>query len=257
MGKSPARIKGARGAVTVSKKLPREMLEDIWKRTGLSGVEVAKRAGYATPSGFYALMQEQKQGSRKIPHQAIKRLIPVFRGMGNPPIEIDELLAISDAAPSSEPINRAMVRVASRATDHLALVNETGGDLLPIRLRAEASVYIDSDAPAKSYGVSVIGVSPEYPEKSQSVVLVLDDHGAPAFRRGTQLHVVSREQFTDKALEGRHVVVLADPRQGLAKVLVARVERAEASGEPVISTMTGDRLEGKIVGVVVGAYVRF
>lgn len=84
-------------------KLPREVLKELMERSGLSGLEIAKQAGYRSASGYYRLMQQQVQGDKLIAHEAIKRLIPVLRGRGNPPITLDELMAISDAAPSLMP----------------------------------------------------------------------------------------------------------------------------------------------------------
>lgn len=241
-----------------TKKLPREILHDLWKRTGLSGIEVAQRAGYKAPSGFYGLMQP-KQGTRRIPHESILKLIPVLRGLGTPPITTDELLAISDAAPEelSSRVGRGLSTAMSTAVARGEHVAETGGDLLPIRLRAERGVYVDPAAPARRYGASIVGTTPEYGLPDQFAVLVTDDHASPWYRRGAQLHVVKPSAMERGQQEGRRVVVFAGSRDGLSEVVIGRYVSADGvTGEPVIEAPDGSPLVGTIAAVVVGVYGR-
>lgn len=242
--------------MTGKSKAPREVLIDLWRRTGLSGSEIAKRAGYATPSGFYSLTHEVKQGNRKISHEAIRKLIPVMRGLGSPPVTIDELLAISDAAPDTKTEAAALSRVSSAAADVIALNSETGGALLPLRYRAERGTYARKDTPPRNFGTSRIGVSPEFPLFAQSAVVVNDEHALPTFKRGTHLHVVQYAVFKGHPMAGRAVLIAVNGPADLVEIIVGRVGRVEDDGRMVLVGKDGTEVAGEVVGVVVGAYVR-
>lgn len=247
----------AKARAAMSKKPPREILKDIWRRSGLSGIEVAKRAGYATASGFYALTHDTKQGDRPIPHEAIKKLIPVLRGLGSPPITVDELLAISNAAPTVQSVSTGMSSMVSEAADRIALAQETGGALLPIRYRAEKGTYIDKGQPARNYGTSRIALSVEFPLVVQMAAVVSDDHAADMFKRGTHLHIVQVTAFTSASLVGRPVLATTGQRGELAEVIVCRVHRLEDDGTLSLVGLDGRDVSGSVVGVIIGAYVRF
>jgi len=240
---------------TQPKELPRDALKRLWKRTGLSGIEVAKRAGYAAPSGFYALMQD-RQGSRPIAHEAIKRLIPVFRGLGEPPVTVDELLAISDAASPGPVATQSLSTAVTAAADTVAFGKETiGGVLLPIRYRCERGTYVDTKAPARNYGSSRIAVSTEYPMMAQCAAIVSDQHAAAMFKQSTHLHVVQRSAFNTAEMGGRTVILGTSTRGDLVEVIVARVQRVDDGGELRFVSAAGDDVTGTVLGVVVGAYV--
>lgn len=239
------------------KKLPRELLAELMERSGLSGLEIAKQAGYRSASGFYRLMQAGVQKDKPISHEAIKRLIPVLRGRGNPAITIDELLAISDASTHSlsPALGPALSEVVTRGQEEAELIRETGGDLLPIKLRVERGVFVHPGQ-TKVYGVSMVGVSREFRPGAQFVAVVMDDSAMPAYRQQSQLHCVLMEKFALQRLAGRRVVVWVRGEAGpYSCVAVARVDRVDGD-ELVMSGMDGQPVHGELAGVIVGAYNR-
>lgn len=246
-----------RGLADMAKKLPREVLKDIMKRAGMSGLEIAKQAGYNSASGFYRLMQPGVQEDRPISHEAMKRLIPVLRGRGNPPITIDELLAISDASPSMSPaLAPALAQAVTRSVDHAELVRDTGGERLPIRLRVERGVYIVPGV-SKMYGAALISPSREFRVGSQFVATVTDESALPTYRQGSQLHCVHPEEWAspERLVSKRVVAYASDGSNQYREIVIARVDRVE-DGRAVLSDAHGDPVSGEIAGVVVGAYNR-
>lgn len=240
------------------KKPPREVLKDIWRRSGLSAAHIARQAGYTSTAGFYNLMQE-RQGDRPIPATAIKRLIPILRGRGQPPITVDELVAISDATPGSDvaPSSStvvAMASVAAAGADMVEAFREAPGVMLKIALRAERGTYIEIEGARRQYGVSRIGASPLYRMTDQFAVVVADDHAAELFRRGTVLHVVAVEAFPERDLTGRVAVAMAEKHPGIAEVVVGKIV-STIEGMHSVVDLAGMPLASKRTYVVVGALI--
>lgn len=230
---------------------PREILAAIRRRSGLSGNEVAKAAGYKHGSGYYRLEQEEAQGDRPIAHESILRLIPVFRGRGSPPITIDELLAISDGAAVRDTGSASgAVRATVAATVEEAANRVVSGGVVRAVVRIEDGVFVDPSKP-RDYGPSAIALVSGFPAGSQFAAVVADDSAAPAYPKLTALHCVKPTEFSAGATQGRRVVVArAAPGSALAEMVVGVV------GSDGMTTLSGDALAGVIVGVVIGHYVK-
>lgn len=244
----------------MKKKPPREVLKEIWQRSGLSAATITQHAGYTSTAGFYNLMQV-RQGDRPIPASAIKRLIPILVGTGTPPITVEELVAISDSTPGSEigsltgPATLgAIARTVGASADLVAAFRETPGALLKVSLRAERGTFIEAAGAARQYGVSRIGARPDYAIADQTAVLVADDHAETVFRRGTFLHVVKASAYKDGDLTGRAVVALVEKVPGLVEVMVGRVSSTEG-GVPMVQDLAGKAVTATSVYVVIAALV--
>ena len=218
------------------KKLPREELKALVARSGYSGSHIAKSLGYASPPGFLRYMQETYMGDKPIPFAVIKKLIPLIRGRGDPPITIEELMAISDATSIPKSIEQAFVS---------AVVDDADG-FLRVQYRLEAGTYVKLSQ-RRSLGASRIGVSRQYDAESQFVVAVADTIKGFCVA-GTQLHCVAPDQFA--SVIGKFVVmgVAADGTDDIVELRVARVEK---TGMYCMQTLL---VEGPVIGVVVGAY---
>lgn len=244
---------------TMKRKLPREALREVWQRSGLSAATVARQAGYTSTAGFYNLMQE-RQGDRPIPAPAIKRLIPILVGLGQPPITIEDLVSISDGTPGTEvgamtgpSTVAAIAKTVGASADLIAAYRETPGALLKVTLRAERGTYIEAAGAARQYGVSRIGARPDYAMADQTAVLVADDHAETVFRRGTFLHVVKASAYKD-GLTGRVAVALVEKHPGLVEVTVARVASAEGT-VPVVHDLQGKPVQAAELYIVLAALV--
>ena len=235
-----------------SKKTPRETLEAIWRRSGMSGTAVAKAAGYSSASGFYKLTQEKHQGDRPIPHDSIVRLIAVFRGRGSPPITIDELLAISDGVPSGmTPSGHDTVSAPYAAAVEEAVARAVGG-ALTTKYRVEDGVYFD---PSRDYnhGPSPIAMTPQYPASGQFAVLCIN--GGDRIPPMTYLHCTRRQAPLDETCIGRTVVVLVPAHGGgIVEAALGVVVKHGAGDIQIISG--GKPVTGTVAGVVIGQYTR-
>lgn len=229
-----AHTKGKRVMTT---KLPRERLKALRERSGLSGSELARSLGYANPSGYFRFEQEKMQGTRPLPYEVVKRLIPILRGRGEPPITAEELLLLTDAKDIPKPIQQAFVSV----------VDSSGGGLLAVKYRIEKGVFVRVSS-TRSYGASRLGVSALYPPDVQFAAVVSgDDSGLPS---GTQLHCVEPDAIPTGSIKGRRVLVGIPETEGIVEVTVGKMG---TDGNPF--SLDGMPLEGSILGVVIGAFV--
>lgn len=201
---------------------------------------MATALGYKSAPGYYRFEQEDTQGDRDLPMDLVERLVPLLRGRGNPAITLDEILVLAGIGNKQAALAQAVKRSVDTAVKHAEFVVETeGGKVLPVRYRLSPGVYVDVTAAATSMGISMIGVSPEYPAASQFAAMIMDD--MPGLPRGTQLHCVSRDEFGRTA--GRTLLVAT---QHAASSLVTYAMKRD---EDIASNDT-------IVGVVVGRYTR-
>lgn len=215
------------------KKLPREILRDLRGRSGLTSTEIARRMGHKSTNG-YSRYEYESQGDKPIPYAAIRKLLPLFVGRGSPPIQQEELLAISETramsveAPGAEP-----------TAPRLHIVRTDAG--LTIRMKVEPGNFRDVAAIAtREFGNSNLLPSIEYDSTAQFAAIVVDDNG----RTVEVLHCVNLEQVPSNARHGRRAVCM--------------VERPEVTGLAEVSMLAFDDQghipKGTPVGVVVGAY---
>jgi len=221
---------------------PRERLKEIVRRSGMSGSQIARELGYASPPGFLRYTQD-KQGDQPIPFPVIKKLIPLVRGRGNPPITTEELMALTDAKELPKRVEQALVHV----------VEDVDGFLV-VRHRIESGVFVELDH-ARSLGSARIGVSKEYPAAAQFVVALSEDIRNVG-KVGSQLHCVTPNQFGPAQMHGRRVVV-AVPRAGAPDLVSLRTGIVDQRNHlPRIHDDEGAPADGDIIGVVVGIYSR-
>jgi len=204
----------------------------------ISGGQLAKRLGYSSPSGYLKYEQEKHLGDRLIPDEVIRRLIPVMRGAGSPPITTEELLAISDVKQISRPVERAYVEA----------IDDSQG-LLPVSYRVESGVYIRANS-TRSLGTSRIGSTPEFPSSSQFVAALAEnipDVGPP----GSQLHCLRPSELNPKTMNGKRVLVGASADSDLVELVIGRV-----GSDGSEYSLDGLPIEGCILGVIIGTYRR-
>lgn len=232
--KPPLGILTKRGKKVMA-KLPREKLREIRQRSGYSGSQLARELGYSSPTGYLHYEQEQYQGDRQIPYAVMRKLIPMLQGRGNPPITAEELIMLTDAKEMSVPTQQAFVGVV---TD--------GDGLLAIKYRVEPGVYVKLSQP-RSYGASRVGCNPLYPKSSQFAVVV----SAVDMRSVQQLQCVERDKFPEPLRKGRRVIVAVSEGSDLVEIAVATIG---ANGTTAYRD-DGTPCPGKVLGVVVGAYI--
>lgn len=232
-----------KGSAAVSKQ-PREVLAELRSRAGMSVAKVAKELGYASPPGYARYEQAKVWGDKKIPHDVIRRLIPLWRGAGNPAIKAEELLAISDAS-------NALPKPVIEQFQSVATVDD-GAGLLVVRYRVDPGTFT-RETGNRMLGAARIGSSPSYPVASQFVAVTTDRIGE--FCAACQLHCIDPAQFSSARLEGKKVVVRVPYRGGdLSELTVGVVSKVE-DGEPIINGLDGMPVYGGvIVGVVIGFY---
>lgn len=221
------------------KKLPREALKELYERAGISEAKLSRELGYGSPAGLNRYTRESQQGDKPIPYKIIQRLIPFLRGAGNPPIMLEEILAVSDYQNIPKPVVKAF---------EAAVVND-GDGLLVVKYRIEAGVFLRLGT--KTYGASRIGVTGDYPASVQWVAVDVD-------QPGVQWQCVDDEIFSTETLVSRQVIVGVPAGVGVNDVVEIRRGKVSAirNGSPVVYADDGDLLEGRILGVVVGKYER-
>ncbi len=220
------------------KKLPREVLKELYERAGISEAKLSRELGYGSSAGLNRYTRESQQGDKPIPYKIVQRLIPFLRGAGNPPITLEEILAVSDYQNIPKPVVKAF---------EAAVVND-GDGLLVVKCRIEAGVFLRLGA--KTYGAARIGVIGDYPASVQWVAVDVD-------QPGVQWHCVDAEIFSTD-LATRQVIVGVPAGVGVTDVVEIRRGKVSAvrNGVPVVYADDGDLLEGRVLGVVVGKYER-
>lgn len=159
---------------------PREMLKALIERSGLSQSEVAKKMGFASPSGLNRYIREATQRDDPIPVDVVKRLVPILRGIGHPVITQDDIMSLTTL-----PISPGSGRE-----------QPIGGGSLEVKYRVEAGTY-HKLADIRSIGRSAICPAADYPAGAQFVAMMGKD----------QLHCVDKSQFTPTALMGRRALL--------------------------------------------------
>lgn len=244
-----------RGKTTMAKK-PCETLKALRERAGLSGQEMARAMGKEAKTTYFRYEDPGRMKDRPIPWRAIERWIPVMVGKGEPPIQVEELVAISDARNFSSVGRVALNPVLTQGPGSLPVnrpSSELAGAGIPLRFWAERGSYTDTALLAsKSYGPSIIAASPEWPVDRQFAVRVGDVHAMADFGKGDVLHVVSGENPVNRAV----VMSVEKGRDtGIAEILVARFVAVE--GDAVTAKLSsGALVSGRVLGVVVGIYRR-
>lgn len=230
-----ATLKVGKRAMIVAKP-PRERLRDIRERAGFSGSQVARDLGYASAPGYLRYEQKSEQGDKPVPYDVVKKLIPLFKGRGDPPVTAEEMLALTDAKDIPSPLTRAFEAVVS-----------DGDGLVNVKYRVERDVYVRTEG--KAYGASRIGVLSKYPKEDQFVAVVVDD-SEPTVPSGTQLVCVAPNNVSTHALRGRRVLVGKTVSDGVIEVSLGKI-----GTDGTAFTLGGLPLEGTILGVVVGSFV--
>lgn len=235
MGVKAAALKSnAKKEAQMAPKPPRERLRAIRERSGISGSQVARDLGYASPPG-YIRYEQPRQGDEPIPYDLIKRLIPLLVGRGNPPVTAQELLELTDAKEIRKPVAQAFQ----------SLVDD-GDGLLSVKYRVESGVFIRPEA-AKTFGASRVGVSRMYPASEQFVAAVTEDIGKH-IEAGCQLHCVVADQVPIAHRAGKRAVVGVRDG-GLIEVRVGRIAADNKTYD-----LDGLPMDGEVLGIVIGAY---
>ena len=229
-----------------SKKTACERLKALRARTGLSTHDIARALGYASASSYHKYERPAAQKARPIPIDIVRRLVPLFRGRGDPPVTEEEMLALTD-------LGTALPK--SVVAEYMSPTVDDGKGLLVVRYRVEPGVFTAHAIGGRQYGASRIGASAEYDVQKQFVVVCVNGPDT-WYKKGTQLHCVEPTEFPMSAMRKKHVVVAAPYKGGeLAEIVVAQVTTVEASGLVMVG-IDGVPVEGKVLGVVIGFYSR-
>lgn len=236
---------------------PCEILKALRERAGLSGKECARAYnGSENQTTYFRYEDQGRMRTKQIPWRLIERLIPVMVGKGEPPIRVEELVAISDAKNFGS-VGRVMLNpVLTEGTGASPVSrppSELAGAGIPMRFWAERGSYTDTALlETKSYGPSPIAASPEWPVEKQFAVRVGDVHMMPEFSIGDVLHAVRGENPMNRA-----VVLSVEKSQalGITEILVGRFSAIEGNGVRV-TLGGGATVVGQMLGVVVGVYRR-
>lgn len=235
-------VKQRRRAVAKKALLPRERLAELRKRSKLSVREVVQRLGYQSPSGYHRYEREDLQKDQPIPLDIVRRLMPHFIGRGQPPITADEMMALTDVqAAFSKGV------VARYFTPQTVEISEGSG--LVVRHLIEPGKFVKADALVNSGSRSMICAHALYGNKEQFVTGVRGTIGA-WYASGDQLHCIDPSEFSPMSMRERKVVVAA-PYQGsdLAAIVVAIVQK-----DDTLLSHDGEKVEGTVLGVIIGVY---
>ncbi len=223
---------------TTNTKPPRVRLREMRERVGVSGGQLAARLGYASAAGYLKYEQEKAWGDKPIPYDVIKRLIPHFRGAGNPAVTVEELLAVSDA--------KAIPKAVSRAFE--AVVDD-GQGLLTVKYRVESGVFVRIGH-TRSLGASRVGTANEFPVQSQFVA-VLSEEIKDIGPVGTQLHCVTPDQFPVESRRGKRCLMGVTASEDLMEITVGRIGNDDG-----LYGLDGLPRTGVLLGVMIGRYKR-
>ncbi len=217
---------------TVVRKTPRETLRDLRTRAGVTAAEAARALGYASTNG-YIQYEYEKHGDKLIPYKIVKGLLPLLVGRGTPPVTTDELISISEA--------RSLRADTAPTAMTPASVAPVAGQLLPVRYRVEAGVYLEQAvAGTKAYGAAPVAVASDVEAQAQFAAVVADDP------RRTVLHCVLPAHVGSALRAGRRAIALR-PR-GVSDLVEVVSVTLDKDGE----SPGGER----VVGVVIGVYAR-
>lgn len=203
----------------------REKLKALRTRAGLTGADMAKSLGYASPAGYFKHEQEIHQGDRPIAESKVQRMVPLFLGRGTPPITAEEIWALTEK---------------SEVPKQVKTTDEKG--LLIIRYRVEPGTFTRRGPMLRMLGASRLSPSNEYDTAKQFVAIDVN---------GDQLHCVEGVEVEDGK---RCVLAVAYDTTELVEIVVA--EAAIHKGGIVFVTPEGVPVNGEVLGVVVGSYVK-
>jgi len=228
---------------TVRKRmlLPRQRLAALRERSRLSVREVVSRLGYQSPAGYHRYEREDLQKDQPIPLDIVRRLMPHFIGRGQPPITADEMMALTDV---QEAFSKGVVDKYFTP----AAVAEGAG--LIMKYAIEPGKFVRADAvPTENSARSMVCAHALYGGQAQFVVAVRGSVDG-WYVRGDQLHCVDPTEFSPMSMRGRRVVVSAPYRGGeLVEVVTAEVQKDDS-----LKGSDGGKVEGSVLGVVIGVY---
>lgn len=239
----PLRVRRDRGKLEMAaKKLPREMLADLLSRAGISGTQMARNLKYSSAPGFLRYLQEKDQGDKPIPMKILQRVAPFLRGVGDPKITMEEILACGETPSMAKPMAAALEHV----------VDPDG--LLLVKYRVEPGVYI-RPGDNRVLGSSRIGPARDYPTAVQFVAQLasaVQDIG-PA---GTQLQCVPMNA-DDSGLDGKRAIYLVPLEDGaqVGEVVAVKLTSTDR-GLRAVSLHTGTPVDGSPLGLVIGVFRR-
>ena len=192
-------------------------------------------------------------GDRKIPYTLIQAITPLFVGRGNPPITVDELIAISEAhsvdALRRSPMAGEGTKLSVQDVSPVFPKNPNDVKPLMVRYRAERGVFMtDETIRSRSFGVGPIVEATEYKE-DQACVLVGDSHAEPLYPAGTVLHIIDVKAYQPAQLKGKRCVINLASKQGLREVAVGVISDIHGNTH-VIKSLDGEELDGDILGIV-------
>lgn len=233
-------IKQRRRTVRKKMLLPRQRLAALRERSKLSVREVISRLGYQSPAGYHRYEREDLQKDQPIPLDIVRRLMPHFIGRGQPPITADEMMALTDV---QEAFSKGVVDKYFTP----AAVAEGSG--LVMKYAIEPGKYVKAGTVVESSARSMVCAHALYGGQAQFVVAV---RGLVEgwYSRGDQLHCVEPSEFSPMSMRGRRVVVSAPYKGGdLVEVVVAEVQKDDS-----LVGSDGGKVEGSVLGVVIGVY---
>lgn len=214
-----------RSGKPVAKSTYREQLRKLRERSGVSGQQLARSLGYASASGYFAYEQE-RQGERPIPREFVERLVPLLHNVGNPPITLDDLYALTD-------------RTGGAVPKKLRVLDDKG--LLIIRYRIEPGTYVKKHSLTRMFGASRIAPSLSYPVTEQFVAVDVS---------GDMLHCV---EGAARIEDGKRCILAVQfDSTELVEIVVGKaVARGDRYG---FFTPEGMPVNGEVIGVVIGCY---
>ncbi len=255
---------------TKLEKTPAIRLKRLRERAGFTMQQTADYLAYAGATKGSGLSTYQRyespvqHGSGKIRAVVIEKLLRFFVGRGNPPISEDDLIPLAAMPRASGDAARRLL--ASAGGDHgftQALVSPIfsqgahGVHLLTVLYRAERGVYMDEETiDERSFGIGNITAANDYRAEDQFTVLVADGHASRTYVLGSQLHCVKPSAVSMADMQGKRVAFkVRKPEVGLAEVVVGVVHRADGN-QVEVRAMDGKKLDGEVLGLVIGRYSR-
>lgn len=251
---------------------PALVLKDLRERAGLTGQECATHLAKALkkkdrrgrpvteghPTTWFRYESTQPSpkgmGDRKIPYRVISAVMPLFVGRGKPPIQEDELLAVSEVhgLERVRPIGASASVTKSSVHETAQMFPRTPEEVKPlvVKYRAERGVFMLAETLEKrSFGVGPIVEASEY-KAVQACVVVADDHADPVYPAGTVLHIIHISAYQPDELKGKRVAVsIPDKKTGMVEVAIGRIDEV-IGNSLVIKSLHGEELDGEVLGVV-------
>lgn len=220
-------------------------LRRLKSRAGISLESIAKRAGYRGASSIQRYFSETDFRGKYLPREVAEKLADAFVGLGETPINKDEVLVLSGLLPASD---NGLFEIDSRIEVIGAVQAGAWLEALQWETDERYSVAVPiSDKYHRVYGLEVRGPSmnKRYPE-------------------GTVIVCVKPQEYGEEPKPGKRVVVERRNDQGLHEATVKEL-RADDSGlrwlwpdstdpnyQTPIRTDGGEDVE--ITGIVIGSW---